>query len=139
MEIEAHEYEGRLAYVTIRNAGSINGGVMPMTEAYGDAPEHWLPYFTAASCDGAIAKARDLGGMVLTGLIDLPQPGRVAVLLDPRVPPSPSARARPTTEPVRPTGRAVGGQLSARFVNLSPAPRRRMRYTGNAGNIRKEG
>jgi hypothetical protein len=30
LEIEAHEYEGRLAYVTIWNAGSINGGVMPM-------------------------------------------------------------------------------------------------------------
>jgi predicted enzyme related to lactoylglutathione lyase len=50
LEIEAHEYEGRLAYVvTIRNAGSSNGGVMPMTEP-----------------------------------IDLPQPGRIAVLLDPQ-------------------------------------------------------
>jgi hypothetical protein len=84
LEIEAHEYEGRLAYVTIRNAGSINGGVMPMTEAYGDAPAHWLPYFTVATCDDAIAQARDLDGMVLAGPIDLPQPGRVAVLLDPQ-------------------------------------------------------
>jgi predicted enzyme related to lactoylglutathione lyase len=83
-ETEPHEYEGKVAYVTIQNAGSINGGVMPMTEANGAAPPHWLPYFTVASCDGAIAKTRELGGRVLAGPIDLPQPGRIAVLMDPQ-------------------------------------------------------
>jgi predicted enzyme related to lactoylglutathione lyase len=83
-ETEAHEYEGRVAYVTIRNAGSENGGVMPMTEAHGDAPPHWLPYFTVASCDDAIARARDLGGKALAGPIELPQPGSIAVLQDPQ-------------------------------------------------------
>ena len=83
-ETDAHEYEGRVAYVTIRNAGAINGGVMPMTEAHGDALPHWLPYFTVASCDDAIAKARDLGGRALAGPIELPQPGSIAVLQDPR-------------------------------------------------------
>ena len=84
-EAEPHEYEGRVAYVTIQNSGSINGGVMPMTEAHGDAPPHWLPYFTVASCDGATAKAHELGGRVLAGPIDLPQqPGRIAVVMDPQ-------------------------------------------------------
>ena len=81
---EAHEYEGRVAYVTIRNAGSENGGVMPMTEAHGDAPPHWLPYFTVGSCDDAIARVRDLGGRGLAGPIELPQPGSIAVLRDPQ-------------------------------------------------------
>ena len=57
---------------------------MPMTEAHGDAPPHWLPYFTVASCDDAIAKARDLGGRALAGPIELPQPGSIAVLQDPQ-------------------------------------------------------
>lgn len=84
-ETQAHEYEGRVAYVTILNAGSINGGVMPMTEARGDAPPHWIPYFTVASCDGALARARELGGGALSGPIDLPQqPGRIAALTDPQ-------------------------------------------------------
>ena len=80
-ETEAHEYEGRVAYITIRNVGSENGGVMPMTEAHGDAPPHWLPYFTVASCDGAIEKAQELGGAVFAGPMDLPA-GRIAVLGD---------------------------------------------------------
>lgn len=84
-ETEPHESEGRVAYVTIQNSGSINGGVMPMTEAHGDAPPHWLPYFTVASCDYATAKARELGGRVMAGPIDLPQQtGRIAVVMDPQ-------------------------------------------------------
>ena len=47
-------------------------------------PPHWLPYFTVASCDGAIAKAKDLGGKVLAGPIELPQPGSLATLQDPQ-------------------------------------------------------
>ena len=53
--------DGKLVYVGIKNAGSENGGIMPMTEQHGDAPLHWLPYFTVPSCDGAIAKVRELG------------------------------------------------------------------------------
>lgn len=83
-ETEPHEYEGRVAYVTIANSGSINGGVMPMTEAHGDAPPQWLPYFTVASCDAAAAKVRELGGRVQAGPIDLPGPNRIAVVMDPQ-------------------------------------------------------
>ena len=83
-ETEPHEDEGRVAYVTIANSGSINGGVMPMTESPDDAPPYWLPYFTGASCDGAVAKVRELGGAVLAGPVDLPEPGRIAAVTDPQ-------------------------------------------------------
>ncbi len=82
-ETEPVEVDGQLVYTTIKNAGSQNGGFMPMTEAHGDAPSFWLPYFTVASCDGAIAMARETGGEVFVGPMDLPA-GRIAVLSDPQ-------------------------------------------------------
>jgi predicted enzyme related to lactoylglutathione lyase len=85
-EIEHIEREGKLVYTTIKNAGSQNGGFMPMTEEQGDTPPFWLPYFTVASCDAAVAKARELGGEVLAGPFDLPDPppSRIAVVSDPQ-------------------------------------------------------
>jgi predicted enzyme related to lactoylglutathione lyase len=73
--------DGKLAYVVIRNAGSSNGGIMPMTEQHGGAPPYWLAYFTVPSCDAAAAKVRKLGGGVLAGPLDVPN-GRIAAVRD---------------------------------------------------------
>jgi len=81
--IEPIEQDGMLVYTTIENAGSQNGGFMPMSEERGDAPSFWLPYFTVSSCDGAVAKARGSGGALFAGPMDLPA-GRIAVLGDPQ-------------------------------------------------------
>ncbi len=83
LETEPQEVEGKVAYVTIQNAGFPNGGIMPMTGAHGDAAPHWLPYFAVASCDAAVETARELGGKVLAGPIDVGA-GRIAVLTDPQ-------------------------------------------------------
>jgi predicted enzyme related to lactoylglutathione lyase len=56
---------------------------MPMTQQHGYAPPHWLPYFTGPSCDGAIAKVRELGGDAMAGPIEVPA-GRISVLRDPQ-------------------------------------------------------
>jgi uncharacterized protein len=82
-EMDARRDDGRLAYVVIKNAGSSNGGIMPMSEQHGDAPSFWLPYFTVLSCDDAVARARELGGTVLAGPIE-PGMGRIAVVADPQ-------------------------------------------------------
>ena len=82
-ETEPIEQAGKLVYVAIRNAGSTNGGIMPMTEQHGGAPSHWLAYFTVSSCDGAVARVRELGGEVLAGPLDVPA-GRIAVVRDPQ-------------------------------------------------------
>ena len=82
-ETEPMEEEGKLAYVMIRNAGSSNGGIMPMTEQHGDAPPYWLAYFTVPSCDDAIAKVQELGGDTLTGPLDIGA-GKIAVMRDPQ-------------------------------------------------------
>ncbi len=82
-ETEPIEEDGRLVYATIRNASSMNGGIMPMTEQHGDAPPYWLPYFTVLSCDSAVARARELGGEALVGPLDLGA-GRISVVTDPQ-------------------------------------------------------
>jgi predicted enzyme related to lactoylglutathione lyase len=82
-EIEPIEEDGTLVYTTVKNAGTQNGGFMPMAEQHGDAPSFWLPYFTVSSRDGAIKQARELGGSVLAGPLDLPA-GKVAILADPQ-------------------------------------------------------
>jgi predicted enzyme related to lactoylglutathione lyase len=43
----------------------------------------WLPYFTVSSRDAAMEKARNLGGAVLVGPLDLPA-AKIAVLGDPQ-------------------------------------------------------
>jgi predicted enzyme related to lactoylglutathione lyase len=82
-ETEPIEEDGKLAYVVIRNAGSSNGGIMPMTEQHGGAPSHWLAYFTVPSCEGAVARVQELGGEVLAGPFDIGA-GRIAVVGDPQ-------------------------------------------------------
>ena len=82
-EIEPIEDDGKLVYTTIKNAGNQNGGFMPMTEQHGDAPSFWLPYFTVPSRDDAVKQARELGGTVLAGPLDLPA-GKIAILADPQ-------------------------------------------------------
>ena len=83
-EMEPVEESGKLAYVTIENAGSMNGGIMPMTEQHGDAPPHWLPYFTVPSCDEAVARVRELGGEALVGPLDIGTGSLISVVQDPQ-------------------------------------------------------
>jgi predicted enzyme related to lactoylglutathione lyase len=82
-ETEPIEENGKLTYVTIKNADFENGGIMPIMEQHGDAPPHWLAYFTVPSCEDAVARVQELGGAVLAGPLDVPA-GRIAVVLDPQ-------------------------------------------------------
>jgi predicted enzyme related to lactoylglutathione lyase len=82
-ETETIEENGEPVYVTIKNAGWSNGGIMPMTAQHGDAPPHWLPYFIVPSCDDAAARVQELGGRVMAGPLDLGA-GRIAVVGDPQ-------------------------------------------------------
>lgn len=60
------------------------GGMLRMTEEWGDIPPHWMPYFGVAACDAAIETAKELGGAVNFGPIDIPDAGRFAVITDPQ-------------------------------------------------------
>ena len=82
-QTERVEQDGRLVYVTIKNAGRTNGGMMPAANGGTAPPGHWLAYFTVPSADEAAARVRELGGAVLAGSLDLPN-GRIAVVRDPQ-------------------------------------------------------
>jgi predicted enzyme related to lactoylglutathione lyase len=82
-ETEVIEENGEPVYGSINNAGSLNGGLMPMTEEPGDAPSYWLPYFTVTSIEGAVAKVWDLGGKLMAGPLEVPA-GRIAAVSDPQ-------------------------------------------------------
>jgi uncharacterized protein len=82
-ETEPIEEDGKLVYITIKNADFKNGGILPMTEQHGDAPPHWLAYFTVLSCDEVVIRVQELGGEVLVGQFNIGA-GRIAVVQDPQ-------------------------------------------------------
>ena len=47
-----------------------------------EIPAHWMVYFAVADCDATVEKAKELGGQLTFGPMDLPV-GRFAVLSDP--------------------------------------------------------
>lgn len=82
-EMKPVEQDGKTVYVTFKNSGWTNGGFMPLSEMHVDAPSYWLAYFSVDSCDGAVARAEELGGGLLAGPME-PGAGRIAVLGDPQ-------------------------------------------------------
>lgn len=60
------------------------GGMMPMTEEWGDIASHWMTYFAVENCDASVEKAIGLGGTVCVPATDIPGVGRFSVILDPQ-------------------------------------------------------
>jgi uncharacterized protein len=70
-------------YVSIRNAGSLNGGMREQTERERGIPPNWLPYFTVESADEAARQAAQLGGRRLLPTTET-NLGRFAGIADPQ-------------------------------------------------------
>lgn len=70
-------------YQTIQNKGRMNGGIIPMTEQWGDLPPHWMVYFSVADLDATVARVEELGGSISVPITDIPEMGRFAVVRDP--------------------------------------------------------
>lgn len=60
------------------------GGMMQMTEEWGDIPAHWMTYFTVDDCDAMAERVKALGGSVCVPPTDIEQVGRFAVVNDPQ-------------------------------------------------------
>jgi hypothetical protein len=61
-----------------------SGGMMQMTEEWGDVPSHWMIYFAVEDCDAAAEQVEALGGRVCVPPTDIPGVGRFAVIDDPQ-------------------------------------------------------
>lgn len=71
-------------YTEISNQGRPIGGMMQMSKDWGNAPAHWMAYFTVTNCDASVAKVLELGGSTKAAAMDLPHVGRFAVVADPQ-------------------------------------------------------
>jgi uncharacterized protein len=68
-------------YVSIRNAGSVNGGMRVQTAQERGTPPNWLPYFTVEAAEEAARQAAQLGGRTLLPTTEIHR-GRFAVIAD---------------------------------------------------------
>lgn len=71
-------------YTTIHLGGSPVGGILDMNEREvpTEIPPHWLVYFAVEDTDATIEEAKQGGGNVMMGPVDIPV-GRFAILTDP--------------------------------------------------------
>jgi len=70
-------------YVSIRNAGNLNGGMREQTQHERHLTPAWLPYFTVESADVAADRATRLGGRRLAPTTE-GRSGRWAAIADPQ-------------------------------------------------------
>jgi predicted enzyme related to lactoylglutathione lyase len=81
-ELLGWEYEtDDSGYVSVKNAGTLNGGMREQTEHERHAPPAWLPYFTVESADEASRRGARLGGRGLLPTTEGHR-GRYAVIPD---------------------------------------------------------
>ena len=78
---DPHDASG---YLHIQNGNEFIGGIPPSDMRDEHTPPHWLIYFQSVDCDGAAAKAKELGAVIHMPPMSLPKVGRIAVLADPQ-------------------------------------------------------
>jgi uncharacterized protein len=82
-ELLGWEYETDGGYASIKNAGSLNGGMREQTAQERGIPPNWLPYFTVENAENAARQAAQLGGRELVTTTGV-HSGRFAVIADPQ-------------------------------------------------------
>ncbi|MCB0213633.1 MAG: VOC family protein [Anaerolineae bacterium] len=83
-QVESQEMPGGFVYSSFLNDGRYNGGMMQMSEEWGDMPSNWTVYFTVESCDESVERVQSLGGSVMVPPTDIPNIGRFSMLQDPQ-------------------------------------------------------
>jgi hypothetical protein len=79
---KAEPFGKDMAYTLFKNGKDTVGGMMKCPRP--GLPAHWLPYVIVADVDKSLAKTQKLGGKVVAGPFDVPEVGRIAVLIDPQ-------------------------------------------------------
>ena len=73
-----------MEYTSIMNNGRPNGGIMQISEEWGDVPPHWMVYFCVTDCDASVEKAKSLGANIHVPPQDIPDVGRFSLIQDPQ-------------------------------------------------------
>jgi predicted enzyme related to lactoylglutathione lyase len=74
---------GEMTYTMFKRAGDVNvAGCMPRPEGV-QSPPFWMVYIATNDVDATASRAEELGGKVMKEAFDVPEVGRIAVLLDP--------------------------------------------------------
>ncbi|HXS94349.1 MAG TPA: VOC family protein [Candidatus Limnocylindrales bacterium] len=71
-------------YLHIKNGQEFIGGIPPMKNAPASMPAHWLQYYLVTDIDASTGKAKELGGRVWMGPMDIENVGKMTVLADPQ-------------------------------------------------------
>ena len=71
-------------YTVFKQGDTLVGGMLKMTEEWGDVPPHWMTYFAVADCDRTAEQARALGADIKCPPTDIPDVGRFALIHDPQ-------------------------------------------------------
>lgn len=83
-DFETHDMGEMGKYTTIALGGNPVGGILDMgdREVPAEIPPHWLAYFAVEDTDATIDQAKERGGSLMMGPVDIPV-GRFAILTDP--------------------------------------------------------
>lgn len=71
------------AYRLLSNADGMLGGLLQMTEEWGETPAHWSIYLQVEDVDAIVDQAQALGGKLCFPAFDAPGVGRIARIDDP--------------------------------------------------------
>ena len=80
------EHAAGMDYTMWMKGGAPIGGLMELPEEVrkGGVPPHWMGYVAVPDVDATADRARELGGTVHHGPMDIPEVGRFAVIADPQ-------------------------------------------------------
>ena len=82
-KLERAPMEG-MEYTVAKLGEAQVGGMMTQPKEMAGAPSMWNLYFAVVDCDATMAKAKELGGTVLSPPIEVPSVGRFVTLADPQ-------------------------------------------------------
>ena len=79
---ETEKFPGEMDYTMFKHGGKAFGGVMKTPP--NNAPTMWTNYVVVEDVDATVAKSDSLGGKVCMPPTDIPQVGRIAIIMDPQ-------------------------------------------------------
>lgn len=83
-DVETFGPEGPDAYRILKVGDNGIAGILKKpADMPTEVPPHWLTYFAVADADAIVAKVAGLGGSVMAEPFDIPEVGRIAIVLDP--------------------------------------------------------